>query len=264
MWLIAAVGDAGAVLGGDAVTVALLLAEITPAPAVGDVAELGDVDVDQRPGVRVLVASDQLAGDPVDARQPVDAAAGQHRVHRRGGHPDLSGDLHRAEPLAPAQAHDLLHDGLWRLGRAGSWGASYGRPSPPAPLSGSGRPYLPAVRGEDHEHLRRLAPAPAFIDDKARQPQPSTRGQSSVSVGHEGLTVSEAVPRQLHFTTRGPSPVSTTGRHQLNPEQRPWTSQLAAYAGTGRNCLRERFDVRCVGVNQPLEIAQRLLLCLFK
>ncbi len=39
---------------------------------------------------------------------------------------------------------------------------------------------------------------------------------------------------------------------------------LAAYAGTGRNCLRERFDVRCVGVNQPLEIAQRLLLCLFK
>jgi hypothetical protein len=34
--------------------------------AVGDVAELGHVDMDQRPGMRVLVAADRLCGDPVD------------------------------------------------------------------------------------------------------------------------------------------------------------------------------------------------------
>ncbi len=40
------------------------------------------------------------------------------------------------------------------------------------------------------------------------------------------------VPRQLHFTTGGLSPVSTTGRHQLDPEQRPRASQLGHLRGT--------------------------------
>jgi hypothetical protein len=57
---------AGAPSGGLGVVPALDPAEEAPAAAVGDVGELGDVDVDQRAGVRVLVAADRLAADPVD------------------------------------------------------------------------------------------------------------------------------------------------------------------------------------------------------
>jgi hypothetical protein len=48
---------AGALRRGDGVGFALLTAEELVPAAVGDVAELGDVDVDQGPGVGVFVAS---------------------------------------------------------------------------------------------------------------------------------------------------------------------------------------------------------------
>jgi hypothetical protein len=47
----------------------------------GDVAELLDVDVDQGPGMGVLVAADRLAGDPVQVGQAADAAAAQDGMH---------------------------------------------------------------------------------------------------------------------------------------------------------------------------------------
>src|SRR3546814_8877534 len=47
----------GALRGRGAVSLALLPTDVAPATAVGDVAELGDVDVDQRARMRVLVAT---------------------------------------------------------------------------------------------------------------------------------------------------------------------------------------------------------------
>ena len=64
---------------------------------------------------------------------------------------------------------------------------------------------------------------PAVIDDQTRQPQTGARGQGSVSVGHEGLLVREAVPRQLHFTTGG---LHLSADHRRVTKQRPWTSHL--------------------------------------
>lgn len=50
------------------------------------------------------------------------------------------------------------------------------------------------------------------IHDQLCESQAGNQGR--VSVGHEGLLVSEAVSRQLHFTTGGPSPVSPTHRRE--------------------------------------------------
>ena len=45
---------------------ALVPADVAPPAAVGDVAEFGHIDVDQRAGMVMLVAADGFAGDPVD------------------------------------------------------------------------------------------------------------------------------------------------------------------------------------------------------
>jgi hypothetical protein len=63
------------------------------AAAVGDIAELGHVDVEQRSGMVVLVAADRLPGDPVDPRQPVQPAAHQHGMDRGGGQAEPAADL---------------------------------------------------------------------------------------------------------------------------------------------------------------------------
>jgi hypothetical protein len=80
-----------------------------PATAIGDVAELLDVDVDQLAGPVRLVAADLFTGGPVDMPKPVDPARHQHSVHRRGRQPDSVGDRDRAQPLLPAQTHDPAH-----------------------------------------------------------------------------------------------------------------------------------------------------------
>jgi hypothetical protein len=56
---------------GWSVPFALLASHEAVTAADRDVAELRDVDVDQRPGVRMLVAAKRLTGDPVDTRQPL-------------------------------------------------------------------------------------------------------------------------------------------------------------------------------------------------
>ena len=50
---------------------ALLAPDESVSAPVGDAAERGDVDVDQRAGVGVLVAVDRLAGDPVQTGEAV-------------------------------------------------------------------------------------------------------------------------------------------------------------------------------------------------
>ena len=69
--------------------------------------ELLHIHVQQIPGMVVLVATDRLAGGPVHMGEPVEPAADQHRVHRRGRQAQPVGDLDRAEPLLPPQVHDL-------------------------------------------------------------------------------------------------------------------------------------------------------------
>src|SRR5215203_860116 len=80
---------------GPLVQIALLPSHEAMSAAVRDVAELGDVDVDQRSWVRVLEATQGFTGDPIDVREPVDPAAHKHRVHRRGRDTELTGDLDR-------------------------------------------------------------------------------------------------------------------------------------------------------------------------
>jgi len=67
---------------GGAVALSLGASDLAPTTAVRDVAELLDVDVQHRAGVRVLVATDRLAGRSVDRGQPADPAPLQDRVDR--------------------------------------------------------------------------------------------------------------------------------------------------------------------------------------
>jgi hypothetical protein len=105
------------VRGGGPVLLALGAADVAPAAAVWDVAQLRDVDVQQCTGSVVFLAADRVAGDPVDTRQAIGPAAAQHVVRRSGRDPDPGGDLHRPQPLLPAQMHDPAHHGLRRPSR---------------------------------------------------------------------------------------------------------------------------------------------------
>lgn len=62
--------------------------------------------------MRVLVAAHRFPGDPVDVGQPLQVATGEHRLHRGGRHPQLVGDVHRAQALLQPQMHDLADRGL--------------------------------------------------------------------------------------------------------------------------------------------------------
>jgi hypothetical protein len=101
------VSVAGAVSRGQPVLQALLASEVAPSTAVGHVAQFLDVHVDQGAGVVVLVAADRFCGDSVDVGEPVDPTPDQDLVDRRRGDADLVGNLHRSQPLLPAQVHDL-------------------------------------------------------------------------------------------------------------------------------------------------------------
>jgi hypothetical protein len=156
--------------------------------------------MDQRAGAFMFVAADRLTGDPVDVSEPVDPAAHQHRMHGRGRHAELTGDLHRAKPLTPPQPHDLPHQMRWGLGRTAA--------RPRGPISHPGRTLDPVPggplrrrAGRDHEHLRRRRTGPAAIDNELGKTQPGARGQRSVSVGHEGL---RSVKRFLDSSTSQP------------------------------------------------------------
>jgi hypothetical protein len=58
--------------------------------------------VQHGPGPVVFVAADWFAGDPVDPGQPVELAAEQDSVYRRGRYAEPAADLDRAESLFEA------------------------------------------------------------------------------------------------------------------------------------------------------------------
>jgi hypothetical protein len=178
----------------------LLSAHEAPATTIGNVAELGDIDMDQRAGMVVFVAAQRLTGHPIDMTEPADPAAHEHGMHRRGRQAELAGDLHRAETVPRPQLHDLPNDGLRGLGRAGLRSrAAIGHPGrslvsvPTGPLASGARRH--------HEHLRRRRVRPALLDDELGQPQAGARGQLGISVGHEGL---RSVKRYLDSSTSQP------------------------------------------------------------
>ena len=55
----------------------------------------------------------------VEGAEPVDPAAYQHRMHRRGRHAEPATELDRAEPVSPPQPQDLPLDRAyrWQCGR---------------------------------------------------------------------------------------------------------------------------------------------------
>ena len=170
------------------------------------------------PGVRVLVAAHRLAGDPVDVAEPVDPAPHQHRVDRRGRDAELAADLNRAEPVAPPQPHDLAHHGRAVFGRAAARPARAishpGRPFGPVPS----RPTCVAVTAETMNIFAATGGVQPSSTTSRASRRRAARGQRSVSVGHEGLLVREAVPRQLHSTTGGlhlSSRLSAVSRNNL-------------------------------------------------
>ena len=194
---------------GGAVAFALLPPDEAPAAAVGNVAELLDVDVQHRARMGVFVATDRLTRPPVDVRQPVQPTADQHRVHRGRGQPELRGDRDRPEPLSPPQMHDLADQR-----RPGPRGLPV---RPRRPVGHARRtelavPIRPAS-GRRPGHvvpLSRSRDRPALIDDEAGQPQPGYRRQSSVSVHSEDLLVGEMGA----FS-------SSTSRPEVLPDQDP-------------------------------------------
>lgn len=122
-----------------------LAAQDLVSAAVGDPAELLDVDVDEFAGPVAFVAADDLAGGPVQVGQPVQAVADQNAVHGRGGQAQDRADAGRAEFAGLPQPADLGLQGrrsaVWcRSGAAGAVGkARIALNSPPVnPLVGRG------------------------------------------------------------------------------------------------------------------------------
>jgi hypothetical protein len=117
-WVAVAAGLAAAPVGL-AVLFAGGAAQESVAATGGDVAELLDVDVDQRAGVGVLVAAHRRSGGPVQVAEPAEVAAEHDLVDGRGGQTDPWGDLGRSQPLPQAQLDDLrtcgvgVRRGLW-------------------------------------------------------------------------------------------------------------------------------------------------------
>lgn len=85
------------VCGGLPIGGGLLAGHDSVSAAVGDVAELLDVDVDQFAGTLSLAAANDSAGGSVHPAQPVQLVAGQDAMDRRGGHGQDRSDACGAE-----------------------------------------------------------------------------------------------------------------------------------------------------------------------
>jgi hypothetical protein len=103
---LAVAGAPGRGDGGLEVVLAGLPAVDAPSAAVGDVAELLDVDVDQLAGPLALVAADGQPGTAVQVRQARAAVAAQDRVDGRRRQVQPGPDPGRARAPGEPQADD--------------------------------------------------------------------------------------------------------------------------------------------------------------
>ena len=106
---------AGFVGGGDPVAVAVGTAHVAPPAAIGDVAQLLHIDMDQAAGVVMLVAAHRFTGGPVHMGESVEPVTGQDLVDRGRRDPGLGGELDRAQAFTPPQQqHPPHHPGRRR------------------------------------------------------------------------------------------------------------------------------------------------------
>ncbi|GGV61378.1 hypothetical protein GCM10010213_24970 [Microbacterium maritypicum] len=95
-WAVLAASLSGSQCLRAAIGLALLAGEEPMPAAVGDVAELGHVDMDHRPWIVMFVTTDRLPGNPIDAAESVEPTTHQHGVDGRSRHAELTGDLRRS------------------------------------------------------------------------------------------------------------------------------------------------------------------------
>lgn len=98
--------------GDDTILLSLLPSDEAMPAAIGDIAELGDVDVNHGARVWVLVAADDFAGAFIDVMQFIYPASHQHRMDCRGWHAQLGADTDRSQAMFPPQVSDLAHERL--------------------------------------------------------------------------------------------------------------------------------------------------------
>jgi hypothetical protein len=162
----------------------------TPAAAVGDPAELLDVDVHEVAGGGVLVAAHHPTGGPVRPGQPGHAGAGEHPVDGGGVQAEREPEARRP---APPDHPDLDDAPLGADGRAPRTAVRPARAVVPArravlpvaagPAPGGGRRHLEPLGGSPQ--------GPALVEDTAGRQQPTTRSQGGSSVGNEDLRAEE-------------------------------------------------------------------------
>ena len=167
------------VRGGSAVAVALLSADVAPAPAVGDVAELLHIDVQHRPGVVVLVTANGLSRGAVDMGEPVQVRVDQDPMDRRRRDPQPTGQLHGTFPQAEPQLDAALR--RLRIGIVGR--VVWARGAVLHGLAGAVA-LCPALHGRpgDLEAGGDLADGPALVDDEATDDQSMPWGECGVGV----------------------------------------------------------------------------------
>ncbi len=203
-----------------------LAAQHLVSAAVGDVAELFDVHVDQFAGAFTFVAAYDPAGGPVQVGEAGQAEAGQHAVHGRGHQVQQVCDAGRSPAAQDADLDDPALGagrGAARAGtRAGGAVAHAGFAELPVAVGPA-----PGGGGRDLEAFRSSAQGPVVLDHAAGQAQPSGLGQGCITVGHEGLSL-RCRRRNPHRTGR-PSPVQDPSAETwLTRPQPPETEQFPA------------------------------------
>lgn len=157
-------------------------AECLVAGAVGEAAELLDVDVDQFAGGGAFVAAHRPTGGPVQACQRRRSVITQGAMRGGGGHSGAYGQPERSVPVFLPQAPGVLRSRRWSCGVSDGGGWS-GRTCRPSPAGGGGRPTVWRWCGRPGT----VQPPGAA----ARRPRPHIRPNvvcRSVSAGHCGGT----------------------------------------------------------------------------
>jgi pimeloyl-ACP methyl ester carboxylesterase len=174
------------------------------AAAVGDAAQLLDVDVDQLAGMLALVAHDHPAG-PVGVGKPAHPVTPKDPIDGRASHPKPPG-----QPMRPLAVTAASGEHATDLGSGEGVGATLrsraavGQPSLPV-LAIAAQPLV--GRGPRHaQGLGGLGWGPAELGDALDQQQPTELGQAGTTMGHEGPLPARSLNSPSR--SRGPSTVN--------------------------------------------------------
>lgn len=171
----------------------------------------------------MLVATDRLAG-AIDAAQAVGPSTHEDSTDRRFGDNDLAGDLHESQAPTPPGLDDPLDHRRWCSGRHG--GEVAGTIALPGGAFGPETSCLPTGRRRrNFERPRGDGHWPLLFDDESGMGQSSAGSRCSFS----GARVPpEGMKRFLGSSTFAPGGLRPTPDQQHVPQQRRWSSQLAA------------------------------------